>query len=335
MEEIKNVIVEQTDIYDIIRAFNDYYVKQKQEFDETDRLVEEEEAKYRQWNDARFNSASFENYPAFNRQTFKNKRTSAKLSIDTSYVDGSTVEGRTVEDFYNSIANIGFDKIDAITISMNVSYYAEYKADDYSSNPQNRISQDVFLKFRQDSIYYSVSGENCPAIVTELKHIILDKFEKLEPRLSPLITKRKKIKYASTLSVSFIISAILMCGAMFVADKYLSMIDWSTYKFSFIPAFVIVALFLNTLMPAFKLSSLYSLIIPKQSKEYSSYDRSFHNVDNIKDYVSVPEIQIGANAKKAGVRKKIKDIIQNSKKKNIIAFILGFVAVTAFALLMI
>ena len=76
MEEIKNVIVEQTDIYDIIRAFNDYYVKQKQEFDETDRLVEEEEAKYRQWNDARFNSASFENYPAFNRQTFKNKRIS-------------------------------------------------------------------------------------------------------------------------------------------------------------------------------------------------------------------------------------------------------------------
>ena len=74
MEEIKNVIVEQTDIYDIIRSFNDYFLNQQQMFDETDRLINEEESKYQEWNNARFNSADYANYPAFNRQTFKNKR---------------------------------------------------------------------------------------------------------------------------------------------------------------------------------------------------------------------------------------------------------------------
>ena len=330
MEEIKNVIVEQTDIYDIIRSFNDYFLNQQQMFDETDRLINEEESKYQEWNNARFNSADYANYPAFNRQTFKNKRTNATFAIDTSYVDGSTVEGRSARDFSASIANTGFDKIEALTITMNISYYAEYKADDYSSNPQNRISQDVYIKFREDSIYYSVSGENCPTIVTDLKRIILDKFESLEPRLSSLITKRKKIKYRSTLSIAFILTALMTCAASFFAKEYLTMIDWSLYKYAFIPAFVVLSFFINTLIPSFKLSSLYAFIIPKQSKEYSSYDKSFHSVDNLKDYVSVPEIQIGKNANKAGVRKTIKSIIKKSKQKNIIAFVISLVIVVAF-----
>ena len=194
MEEIKNVIVEQKDIYDIIHAFSDYFSKQQQIFDETDRLVNEEEEKYKEWNTARYNSDDFANFPEFQRQTFENKRTSASLRIDTSYIDGSAVNGKDVDEFTESISHLGFDKMESITINMDITYHAKYKADDYSSDPHNNITQTVYLKFKEDSIYYSVSGDNCPAAVTELKEIILNKFSKLEPRLSPLITKRKKIK---------------------------------------------------------------------------------------------------------------------------------------------
>lgn len=329
MEEIKNVIVEQKDIYDIINAFKDYYQAKQVIFDETERLVKEEEARYNEWNEARYKSDDFANYPKFERQVFQNKRTSSSLTIETEYVDGSIVSGRTIEEFMKSIANIGFEKMQAITIHMDMTYEKEHKADDYISNPQNRVMQNVYVKFREDSIYYSVSGENCPYDVDEMKRIILDKFDKLEPRLSKLITKRNTIKYFSRLSISFILSAILVGALGFVGSKYLTMIDWSMIKYALIPAYFVVSFVLNMFIPSAKLSRLYSLIIPKQKQEYSSYDKAYHKVDNLKDYVSYPEIQIGSNAKKAGVRNTIKKHIEKSKMKNLITAVIGALIVTA------
>ena len=43
MEEIKNVIVKQHDIMDILNSLNSYFVEKKKVFDETERLVLEEE----------------------------------------------------------------------------------------------------------------------------------------------------------------------------------------------------------------------------------------------------------------------------------------------------
>ena len=329
MEEIKNVIVEQKDIYDIINEFNRYYLAKQAVFEETERLVKEEESKYQEWNDARFKSDDFANFPKFERQTFKNKRSSASLTIETEYIDGSTIGGKTVEEFISSVSNLGFEKMQSITIHMDISYQAEYKADDYSSNPQNRIMENVYVKFREDSIYYSVSGENCPSEVDDLKRIVLDKFDKLEPRLSNLITKRSKIKYFATLSISFILTAILLSAAYIAGCKFLTFVNLKEYKYLLVPLYLILSFVLNTIIPSAKLSRLYSLIIPKQSKEYSSYDKAYHKVDNIKDYVSYPEIQIGANAKKAGVRETIKKHIEKSKLKNFIAIVLGAVIVTA------
>ena len=292
-------------------------------------LVQEEETRYNAWNEARYKAEDFANYPAFERRTFQNKRTSAVLTIETEYVDGSSVAGRTVDEFMKSISSIGFDKMQAITIYMDISYQAEYKADDYSANPQNRIMQNVYVKFREDSIYYSVSGENCPYEVDKLKGIILEKFDNLEPRLSKLITKRNTIKYFSRLSVSFILSAILVGALGFFASRYLTNFNWDVYRYALIPVYFIASFGLNVFLPSAKLSRLYSLIIPKQSKEYSSYDKAYHNVDNLKDYVSYPEIHIGKNAKKAGVRTTIQKHIKKSKMRNLIAGVIGTLIVTA------
>ncbi|MBR7172236.1 MAG: hypothetical protein IKD36_00350 [Clostridia bacterium] len=329
MEEIKNVIVEQKDIYDIINAFNSYFTAKQAIFEKTETLVAEEEARYREWSDARLKSEDFANYPPFQRQTFQDKRTSASLTVEVEYVDGSTISGKSVDEFIKSVANLGFEKMQSIAIYMDITYQAEYKADDYSSNPQNRVSQNVYVKFREDSVYYSVSGENCPSDVDDLKRIILDKFNSLEPRLSKLITNRKTIKYFATLNISFILSAILVGALGILGSKYLTVIDWETYKYLLAPAYLIVSFVLNSFIPSATLSRLYSLIIPKQREEYSSYDKAYHKVDNIKDFVAYPEIQIGANAKRAGVRTTIKKHIAKSKLKNLIAFVIGAAIVTA------
>ena len=119
---------------------------------------------------------------------------------------------------------------------------------------------------------------------------------------------------------------------MYLAKQYLTIIDLTDYRLFFIPAYLIVALLINLIIPSAKLSNLYSLIIPKQQKEYSSYDKKYHNIDNVQDFVSYPEIQIGQNAKKAGVRETIQKHIKKSKIKNILAFVFGLVLVSAFVL---
>lgn len=335
MEEIKNVIVEQKDILDIIKSLNQHFLEKQKVFDETERLVKEEEVRYEEWNKAKYASQDFANYPAFERQVFHNKRTHSAFTIDISYIDGSSLNGKSVDETLETLGVKAFDKIESITINLNLSYQLNYKADDYSADSANRVSQDVYLKFREDSIYYSVSGENCDAEVTDIKNIILDKFRSLEPRLSNLITKRKSLKYKATLYVSFLLSAILVSLAAFLIKKYVTFFDMHDYRFAYIPLWFVLSFVINAVIPSAKLSKWYSLIIPKQSKEYSSYDKAYHNVDNIKDFVAYPEVQIGANAKKANIRKAIKDHLKKSKVKAIVTFVLGLVCVAAVALIII
>lgn len=332
MEEIKNVIVEQKDILDIIKSLNRHYLEKERVFEETERLVKEEEARYEEWNKAKYASQDFASYPPFERQVFHNKKSYSSFAIDIAYVDGSSLNGKSVDETLEAIGVKSFDKIESITVNMSVSYQLNYKADDYSAESSNRVSQDVYLKFREDSIYYSVSGENCDSEVTDLKNIILDKFRSLEPRLSSLITKRKSLKYRATLYVSFLLSAVLVSLLAILVKKYVTFFDMHDYRFIYIPLWLIVSLVINAFVPSAKLSKWYSLIIPKQSKEYSSYDKSYHNVDNIKDFVAYPEVQIGANAKKANIRKAIKAHLKKSKIKSIITFVLSLICVAIVTL---
>lgn len=332
MEEIKNVIVEQKDIIDIINSLNDYYKVKEEIFNETDKLIKEEDDKYKEWNKLRFESDDISNYPPFKRQTFQNKRSISSLYIDISYSDGSTLSKKTPEEFMTSLTIKSFSVIDSILINLDISYQKEYNADEYITDPRNRVYQSVYLKFTEDSIYYSVSGENCDAEVTDLKLIILNKFNSLEPRLSDLITKRNKFKYRATLATSFIISTILVVILAFVCKNYITFIDIKNFKYLFYVVFVVLGLFLNSLIPPIYLTKLYSLIIPKQKQEYSSYDRKTYKVDNIKDFISYPEIQIGNNEKKAGVRQTIRKYIKKQKIKNIFCFCLSIVVITLIIL---
>lgn len=334
MDEIKNVVVEQKDIYNIIKYFNDYFLKMKEIFDATDSFVNEEEQRYAEWSKVRYDD-NFTGEKEFKRELFANKREVATISLDVSYIDGSTLNGKSVDDFLASLSTIQFDKIESLTINMNISYKLKYKADDYGYDPTNRVSQDVYIKFREDSIYYNISGEHCDSVVTDHKTFVLDTFNNLEPRFSPLITKRKKIKYISTMYIAFILSAILVSAAAVLIDRYVTIFELGSLKFAFIPLYAVFGLFLNTIVPAARLSKLYSLIVPKQRVEYDTYKKENIKVDNIQDFVSYPEVQIGKSAKKANVRQDIVKIYKGSKPKNIICFVLGLAIVSAVVLLLV
>ena len=53
-----------------------------------------------------------------------------------------------------------------------------------------------------------------------------------------------------------------------------------------------------------------------------------YKVDNIKDFISYPEIQIGNNEKRAGVRQTIRNYIKKQKSKNIVWFFVSVIAIS-------
>ena len=142
MEEIKNVIVEQKDIFNLIKYLEGYFKTKQEMLDATEIAIKQEEAAQAEWSKQRFDP-NYTNVPAeFNYQLFHNKRETASLTIDTSYVDGSSTTGKSVSEFVHSLNMKHFEHITSLTINMNISYKRNYKANDYTYDPSNRISQD-------------------------------------------------------------------------------------------------------------------------------------------------------------------------------------------------
>ena len=335
MEEIKNVIVEQKDIFNLIKYLEGYF-KQKQEMlNATEIAIKEEETAYAEWSKMRFDS-NYSNVPAeFNYQLFHNKRETASLTLDINYIDGSAVTGKSVDDFVHSLKTIEFSKISSITINMNIAYKKDYQANDYTYDPSNRISQDVYIKFSEDFIYYTISGENCDHEVTELKTYVLDMFDHLSPKLTSIITKRNKIKFTSTLFLAFLLSGIITSAAIYFFKETIISLNLGSLKYLTIAVYLFLALILNAIIPPFKLSQLYKNILPNKMTHYDTSKKEMVTTDNLQDFVSSPEVQIGANAKKANIRHEITRISKRRKILAAIFFVVGIIATAAATLLFI
>ena len=335
MEEIKNVIVEQKDIFNLIKYLEGYFKNKQEMFDATEAAVKQEEAAQAEWSKQRFDP-NYTNVPEeFNYQLFHNKRDLATLTVDISYVDGSSTTGKSVAEFVHSLNTKEFQNITSLTINMNISYKRDYKANDYTYDPHNRISQDVYIKFSEDYIYYTISGENCDAEVTELKTYMLDMFASLSPKLTSVITKRNKIKFVSTLFLAFLFAGAITSAAIYFLQDTISTFNLGSLKYLTVAVYLVLSLLLNVLIPTFKLSQLYALIIPKKTSHYDTYKKTMVNVDNIQDFVSSPEVQIGANAKRANVRQEIKRIHKQRKVLALIFFVVGLAATLAMTILFI
>ena len=90
-------------------------------------------------------------------------------------------------------------------------------------------------------------------------------------------------------------------------------------------AFIALALFINMFLTPSKLNSLYKLILPKKKTVYEG--KELKKVDNIKEFKSTAEVQIGKNAFKAGKREQIVEIINKSKRFNAISLVISAIIV--------
>ena len=120
MEELKNVIVEQKDIFNLIKYLDGYFKSKQEMLDATESAVKQEETAQAEWSKTRFDS-NYTNVPAeFNYQLFHNKREFAALTIDISYIDGSSSTGKTVADFIHSLNLKPFDATKIMIFIVNI-----------------------------------------------------------------------------------------------------------------------------------------------------------------------------------------------------------------------
>lgn len=317
---VQNKIVEQKDILKIIEILNNFHREKMEMFNKTQSEIDAEEEEYNKWRDARYSSNNFDNYPDFQSKKHTNKLVYEKFAFSFYCVDGLSYEDKTYSEA-QIIMNSGYSSFERITVSLDMTWNKTYQRDDYNYSDKNNANISVSVTFREDDVYTYYSTKSADADIKFLKSEINDVFNSLKPKYSSIIARRESIKYQSTLSISYIISAaIVVIVTIFLKNSEIKFFSYWQFL-----AFILLALIINMFIQPQKLNSLYKQIIPKKKTVYEG--KELKKVDNIKEFKSTAEVHIGSNSYKAGKRDQIVEIQKKSLSSNFFALIFCIIVI--------
>jgi len=324
---VQNKVVEQKDILKIIEIINNFYKEKNEIFDKTQAEIDAEEKAYYEWSSKKYASNDIANYPEFEYKTHYNKLSHQSFTFSFYCIDGLSYEDKSFAEAQIIMAS-GYSSFEKITINLDMTWRKIYNAKEYGYNEKNNVNLSVYITFYEDDIYIKYNSKNADADMKYLKSEITDVFEKLDTKYSSLISKRESIKYNSTLSYAYILSAVILTIATFVLKTINITINFDWWQ---LLMFIPTALIINMFIPSTKLNSLYKLILPKKKTIYDG--REVKKVDNVKEFKSSSEVHIGKNAFKAGKREQIEAIKKKSKSANLISLIISIIIVFVICIL--
>lgn len=225
----------------------------------------------------------------YNEQIYEYKGDIPKVQYTIKFKDGKEVTELNHNWFLGMLENIKF--IDEITLYSNINY---------SSNILNRTHYEykslfIWVHFRQDSVSIRVDGKGMEEQTYKVHSQIINIIENNEERCNKTVKNRSIRIQSLCLSIGFVLSYILYL--IFLLNKSnlpTTMLKFFDNKYILIIGQWFVAAFLGNIFGLPIMMSLYRNILPKT--KFSHYSRSSHQsvyVDNIKDYTSHNEVQIG------------------------------------------
>lgn len=314
---VQNKIVEQKDIMKIINILNDFYKEKQEIFDKTKAEIELEEQEYSKWNQERYASNDFANHPKFQFKTHNNKLTYQSFTFSFHCPDGTSYEDKSYVEAQTIMAS-GFDNYEKISVRLDIAWHKTYNHEEFHYEDSNNAGVTAHITFYEDDVYVNYSSRNADGDMNYIKSEISDVFDSLKPKYTSIISKRESIKFKSTLSIAYFISAAILVALTFMLKSYEIVIDFKWWQ---LITFPILSLLLNMFIPPIRLKRLYKQIIPKQKTVYSG--REVTKVDNVKEFKRTSEVQIGKSALKAGKREQIMAIYKKSKISNAVTFVLA------------
>ncbi|MCI8640365.1 MAG: hypothetical protein HFJ59_00585 [Clostridia bacterium] len=247
---------------------------------------------------------------SYSEQRYEYKGDNPKVQYTIRFKDGREVTEQGYNWFIGMISNLSV--VEEITIYSNISYSANYR----EQNNYEYMLLSTWIHFWEDKVILRVDGRNVEEQVYKVHSYLRGAVEKNEDRYNKTVKNRKARIQAFSFSVGIILSYLVYVILLINKTKlpeYLS--NYLDNKFVLIIGQWFVAGLLGNILGFPIMTALYKNIIPKA--KYSHYSRQSHKsvyVDNIEDYTSHDEVQIGKFTNNGKNRENIEKIYKVTSK---------------------
>lgn len=225
----------------------------------------------------------------YNEQVYEYKGEHPKVEYTIRFKDGKEITEPDYNWFIGMLGNL--KAIERITFYSSISYSANYK------NRENYEYMHLYtwVHFHEDFTTIRVDGTNMEEQVYRIHSYLRGTIENNEDRYNKTVKNRNFRIQSFCLTIGFVLSYIIyfILNGM-KADLPEIVVQILNNKYGIIFGQWFISALIGNILGFPIMMSLYKNIIPKA--KYSHYSRSSHKsvyVDNIDDYVSHNEVQIG------------------------------------------
>lgn len=222
-------------------------------------------------------------------QKYQYKISLLKTQYTIIFKDGKEATQEDYNWFLGMLDNLKIIK--GITLHFCVYYSSNYEQKEHYTYMQS----DIWVYFLENSAKIFVNGKNMEEQIYRFYSDLREKIENNDERYNKTIKSRKLRIQAFCLSIGFILSYIIYI--ILIANKPQLPILYSNYlnnKFIVIFGQWFLSAILGNILGLPIMMTLYRNLLPKA--KYSHYSKSSHKsvyVDNLDDYISHCEVQIG------------------------------------------
>lgn len=246
----------------------------------------------------------------YSDQVYEYKNNVIKMEYTIRFKDGKEITEQNYNWFISNINNLSI--IEKISFCCWISYSSNIK----EKGKYEYIHLDSFVYFYEDHVSFKVDGKNNEEQAYRIHSYLRGVLENNEVRFNKTVKNRKLRMQSFFLSIGFVLSYIVYI--VLIANKARLNAQIGSYinnKMFVIIGQWFISILLGNILGFPIMMILYKNILPKT--KYSHYSKSSRKsvyVDNLEDFISHDEVQIGVNANNGKYREIIEKIYKVTSK---------------------
>lgn len=246
----------------------------------------------------------------YTEQVYQYKGSVAKVQYKVRFKDGKEVSEADYNWFMGMLNNI--NDIDRIEFFYDINYSSNYEQREH----YEYMHIHSFIWFTEDTVTIRAEGKNTEEQIYRLHSYIKGLVENNEDRYNKTVKNREIRMQSFCFTIGFVLSYIIYI-ILFVNKVKLpvNIVNYMNNKYVLVFGQVFISGLIGNLLGYPIMMLLYKNIVPKT--KYSHYSRSSHKsiyVDNIDDFTSHNEVQIGKFVNNGKNRELIEKIYKITSK---------------------
>lgn len=257
----------------------------------------------------------------YNEKVYEYDKISSKIEYTIKYKEGKEITQSEYNWFEKSLINTR--NIERITLQTYISYNSNIK----NKDEKEYMNLDIWIYFYEDIAKVRMDGKNLEDQVHKIHSYIRGLIENNDDRYNKTIKNREIRIQSFCFTVGFVLSYIIYM-VLFVNKSNIptELVTYLDNKYVLVIGQWILAAIVGNLLGYPIMMAFYRNLLP--SKKYSHYSSSSKKsvyVDNIEEYTSHNEVQIGKFSENGKNRENIEKIYKISVKVVLIQLLLSII----------